>query len=279
MATIIRTPKVKQREAIAPLPTDVLLMNATANILYALTTLAALALVLWWLAQLPVFRLTAIRIDGDLGHNSEATIRANAAPKLAGTFFTIDLHSVQRAFEAVPWVRHAIVRRVWPNRLAVTLEEHRAAALWSRPGAPERASDKLVNSHGEVFEANLGDVEDDDLPMLSGPEGSSMEMLVMLQRLGRVFEQLDWQVETLALSGRGSWRAVVDGGARVELGRGTADELLQRSQRFVATVATVANEYRRPVQYADLRHQDGYALRLRGVSTTLTAAEKKAPRN
>ena len=35
-----------------------------------------------------------------------------------------------QAFEAVPWVRRAVVRRVWPDRLAVRLEEHRAAALW-----------------------------------------------------------------------------------------------------------------------------------------------------
>lgn len=277
MATIIRTPKVKQRVE-TPLPTDVVLMNATANLLFALTALATLALVLWWLAQLPVFRLTAIRVDGDLSHNSEATIRANAAPKLAGTFFTIDLNAVQRAFESVPWVRHAIVRRVWPNQLAVTLEEHQPAALWIPTGAVEKASDKLVNTHGEVFEANLGDVEDDELPTLSGPEGSSRQMLAMLKRLDPMFGQLEWQIETLLLSGRGSWRAELDSGARIELGRGSDDELHKRSERFVATVATVANEYLRPVQYADLRHRDGYALRLKGVSTTLTAAEKKAPR-
>ncbi len=277
MATIIRTPRTRQRE-IAPLPADIVLMNATANLLFLLAALSVIAGVLWLLVQLPIFRLTAIHIEGDLGHNSEATIRANAMPKLSGSFFTIDLQSVQRAFETVPWVRHAIVRRVWPNRLAVQLEEHRAAAMWLPLGAPEKASDKLVNDHGEVFEANLGDVEDDELPTLSGPEGTSMQMLSTLRNLDALFEQIDWQIETLALSGRGSWRAEIDSGARVELGRGTPEELRQRSERFVATVASVANQYQRPVQYADLRHHDGYALRLRGVSTTLTAAEKKAPR-
>ncbi len=277
MATIIRTPRIRQRE-IAPLPTDIVLMNATANLLFLLAGLSVMAGVVWLLVQLPVFRLTAIQVEGDLGHNSEATIRANAMPKLAGSFFTIDLQSVQRAFETVPWVRHAIVRRVWPNRLAVQLEEHRAVAMWLPLGAPERASDKLVNDHGEVFEANPGDVEDDKLPTLSGPEGTSTLMLATLQDLEALFAQIDWQIESLALSGRGSWRAEIDSGARVELGRGTPEELRQRSERFVATVASVANQYQRPVRYADLRHHDGYALRLRGVSTTLTAAEKKAPR-
>ena len=86
---------------------------------------------------------------------------------------------MRRAFESVPWVRHAVVRRVWPNRLRVQLEEHRPVALWGG----ETGSEKLVNSFGEVFEANLGDVEDDDLPRLVGPDGSSAQVLAMLGRI------------------------------------------------------------------------------------------------
>ncbi|MBF9264914.1 cell division protein FtsQ, partial [Acidovorax cattleyae] len=43
-----------------------------------------------------------------------------------------------------------------------------------------------------------------------------------------------------------------------------------RTKRFVRTVARVAAQYgRRPdaLESADLRHPDGYALRLRGVTT------------
>jgi len=43
----------------------------------------------------------------------------------------------------------AVVRRQFPNRLSVVLQEHQAVAYW---GA-ERES-LLINSYGEVFEAN-----------------------------------------------------------------------------------------------------------------------------
>ena len=33
--------------------------------------------------------------------------------------------------------------------------------------------------------------------------------------------------------------------------------------------------YHRPLEYADLRHSDGYAVRLKGVSTTPDAASDK----
>ncbi len=96
------------------------------------------------------------------------TIRANAAPRLAGNFFTIDLQQGRAAFESVPWVRRAVVRRVWPDRLAVHLEEHRAGALW----VPDDGNDKLVNSFGEVFEANVGDVEDEACRACTAPKAA-----------------------------------------------------------------------------------------------------------
>jgi cell division protein FtsQ len=258
-----------------PLPTDVRLMNAVASTVYLLAGLGALVAGVLWLMRSPLFPIRAITLDGDLARNSVPTIRANAAPRLAGNFFSVDLQQSRHAFESVPWVRRAVVRRVWPDHLAVRLEEHRAAALWEGQGerlGDSAGSDKLVNSHGEVFEANVGDVEDDGLPVFTGPEGSAAPMLAFYRRLQPVLAQLDMTVERLSLSGRGSWRAELDSGAAIEIGRGSEDELVARSERFVRTLTQVTAKYRQPLEYADLRHTDGYAVRLRGVSTTPPAA-------
>lgn len=254
-------------------PADIRLMNATALVLGAIGAIVIAAVAIGWLAHRPVFAVKAIRIDGDLAHNSVLTIRANAAPKLAGNFFTIDLGATRRAFESVPWVRRAVVRRVWPNRLAVRLEEHRPVALWVNAATADEASDKLVNSHGEVFEANLGDVEDDALPTLRGPDGTSAQMLALYARLQPEFAALDARIETLSLSGRGSWRVALASGAEVELGRGSDDEVVARTHAFVATLPEVEARFEQhPLQFADLRHRDGYAIRLEGVSTEVDGA-------
>jgi cell division protein FtsQ len=258
------------------LPADIRLMNATAAALAAIGVVALVVVAVLWAAHRPVFAVKAIRIDGDLAHNIALTIRANAAPKLAGNFFTLDLASARRAFESVPWVRQAIVRRIWPNRLAVQLEEHRPAALWAGAAGADEASDKMVNSYGEVFEANLGDVEDDALPTLRGPDGSSAHMLAMIGRLRPEFAAMDARIDTLELSGRGSWRVELDTGAEIELGRGSDDEVIARTRGFVATLPEVRNRYQQhPLLSADLRHNAGYAVRLEGVSTSAEAAGKK----
>lgn len=260
----------------APLPADIRLMNTTAVALATLGVCAFVAFALLWAMQRPVFSLRGIAVEGDLTHNNVLTIRANAAPKLAGNFFSLDLASGRQAFESVPWVRHAVVRRVWPNRLKVHLEEHRPAALWAGAASAGEVTDRLVNSFGEVFEANLGDVEDEALPTLRGPDGTSAAMLRMIGRLQPVFAAIDARIDTLDLSGRGSWRAELDTGAEVELGRGTEDEVIERTASFVATLPELRSRYaQHPLLYADLRHNQGYAVRLKGVSTTVDATKKK----
>jgi cell division protein FtsQ len=261
--------------ATVALPPDVRLMNAVSALLVA----ALLATAAWglvrWAVRLPVFNFRAIQVDGDVSRNSVASLRANALPRLKGSFLSMNLKDGRAAFEAVPWVRHAQLQRVWPMRLKVNLEEHRAAAYWeARTDSADSASEAsaepaLVNSFGEVFQANLGDVEDEDLPVLAGPPNAAAPMLQMWRALQPAAEKLGESIERLDLSGRGSWRATFGSGAVIELGRGSETEVAERFGRFARSITQVTAQYRGPLLAADLRHADGYAVRLRGVTTQI----------
>jgi cell division protein FtsQ len=252
----------------ASTPMDVRLMNGVANAVFALAALTLLVAGVLWLTRAPWFAIRGVQIDGDLARNSVPTIRANAMPRLSGNFFSLDLKRARTAFESVPWVRQAVVRRVWPDRLAVRLQEHRPVALWQRDDEAPR----LVNSFGEIFEANVGDVEDDQLPVFDGPEGSSATMWALLQRMAPVLARQELVLRRLELSARGSWRGETEEGQVIEFGRGNEDEIVARTDRFVRTLGQVTGKYRKPLLSADLRHADGYALRLEGVSTVAPAA-------
>lgn len=256
-----------------PLPFDVRLMNITATVLFAACAVLLAAALGWWALRHPLFGIGGITVQGDVAHNSAATLRANVTPRLRGNFFTVDLQKAREAFEAVPWVRQAVVKREFPNRLRVQLQEHAAQAFW---GADSESH--LVNSFGEVFEANTGDVEQDGLPRLVGPEGTSQQVLAMYQGLKPQFELLDLGIEELVLSGRGGWTLHLDSGAAIELGRGTQQEVLARTDRFVHTLTQVASKYGRSPEAlvtADLRQAEGYAVKLRGVATTTDGAAAK----
>ena len=250
-----------------PVPFDVKLMNVTATLVYALFALVLLAAGAWWVLRQPFFPIAGIKVDGEVTHNNAVTLRANVTPHLAGNFFTVDLAKARAAFETVPWVRKAVVRREFPNKLRATLTEHVPVAHWGN-----EADSRLINGFGEVFDANVAEV-DDQLPRLDGPLEQAGQVLGMYRVLQPLFAPHELVIDELKLSRRGSWSVVLDSGAVLELGRGRAEEVAARTQRFLTTVTPVARQYGRTlgsVEGADLRHNEGYALRLRGVTTVTT---------
>jgi cell division protein FtsQ len=257
----------------APMPVDVRLMNMTASVLFLAFALLVVGALAGWAMRHPAWAVSGISVMGDVSHHNALTLRANVAPLLRGTFFTMDLGEARQAFESLPWVRRAIVRREFPNRLKVELEEHQSVAYWGAEGAST-----LVNHLGEVFEANVGEVDEDDLPRLFGPEGQAARVLAMYQSLAPQFEILDMPLVQLDLTSHGGWRARSDNDAVMELGGGTSDEVLARTKQFLGTLTQVTSRYgRKPdaLEAADLRHPDGYAIRLDGVTTVAVDGLKK----
>ena len=125
------------------------------------------------------------------------------------------------AFEAVPWVRRATVRREWPNQLIVTLEEHEPLGTWGEDG-------RLLSVKGDVFTANLAEAEEDgELPEFDGPPGSEKEVLARFRELRAWFAPIKLAPESLQLSSRYAWTVKLDNGMNVELGREQNRETLK----------------------------------------------------
>ena len=248
-----------------PVPWDIRLMNITSGALVVGVIVMSLGTSAWWVLRHPMFAIQHISVDGETAHHNEVTLRANVMPQLSGNFFTLDLQQAKASFEALPWVRKATVRREFPNRLRVHLDEHQPVALWG-----ENSDSSMVNQDGVVFEANVDDIDAGQLPVLSGPVGQSVLVWQMYTYLRPILDTVSMSVDKLDLSPRGSWRVQTDSDATIELGRGSQEEVGQRLQVFLNTVAQVTSRYQRTtnsVLAADLRHTNGYALRLRGVTT------------
>ena len=255
------------------LPLDVKLMALATQLLLGAFVLLSLGALGTWVVRHPAWTLKGISVHGEVSHQSAVGLRAHLGTRmktqLSSSFLTLDLQQVRELFEQAPWVRKAVVQREFPNRLRVTLEEHQAVAWWGQSG-----SGQLVNTQGEVFEASPDD--SDALPELAGPKEESAHILALYQRLRPELERFELNLERLELTERGSWRARLDSGAVMELGRGTPDELLARLHRFTATLAQLTQRYPTALQSVDLRYPNGYALRMRGV-TTLAEPPKNTP--
>ena len=222
------------------------LLNGCADTLYALAAAAAIYAGVHWLIHSPLLPLRHIALQGDIGHVTREQAEAAARAGAVGTFFSIDLDAVRRAFEALPWVRKVEVRRLWPDRIQVAIEEHVALARW---GADAKAM-RLVNTYGEVFAGALSDAE--RLPQFAGPGGSAREMA----RGYGAFRQV-------LLSPRYAWQLRLSNGLTLELGRDQLKEpVLERLSRFVAFYAQTLGQLNRRLDYVDLRYPNGFALRV-----------------
>jgi len=258
---------------------DVRSLNAATNALLGLFALVLLAAGLWWTAQRPMFTLRSIRIEGidtagapvHLRHIDPLTVRASAVRRIRGNFFTANLDSVRQAFETVPWVRRATVRREWPNRLVVQLEEHMPLGTWGDDG-------RLVSVKGEIFTANLAEAEEDAaLAAFEGPDGSEKELVARYQQMRDWFAPVNLAPEALALSHRYAWSVRLNNGMRVELGKeqGTAT-LQQRVDRFVKVYPRLITLLQDRIESVDMRYQNGLALQASGLTLSTDKGTKKA---
>ena len=221
--------------------------------LVALAALAAGGLV--WFVRQPAFAFREVVVTEAPKRASAIELETTIRDELAGTFFTMNLDRARAAFGRVPWVRKVALRREWPRRLLVTIEEHEPYARWN--------GDALVNPQGEIFVADF----DGDLPRLEGADSRAAEITARLGEWSADLAPLGLALNEIHVSPRGGWRlrlTATSGPLDVELGR---DEPAERFARFVAVYARTLGVLARAgtrVDRVDLRYHNGFAAHVPG---------------
>ncbi|MGH8705344.1 MAG: cell division protein FtsQ/DivIB [Burkholderiales bacterium] len=226
------------------------LLNAAANLLAASAALALLYAALQLLLRSPLFPLREVTLHGALAHTARADVEHAVAGRMGGNFFAADLAAMRAGLEQLPWVRRAQLRRVWPDRIEVTLEEHVALAQWGDAD--------LVNTHGEQFRARSAQ----RLPVFAGPAGSASEVASRFRRFSALLAPLGETPERVILTPRYAWQLRLASGLNLELGRDGAETVEQRLARFVAAWPDSLGRLQRRPMHVDLRYPNGFALRV-----------------
>ncbi len=235
-------------------------LNATAATL-AVLALAALAWALVaWIARAPAFDFREIVVRTPLVHASGAHLEAVIRDELAGTFFTMNLDRAKASIAKLAWVRGVSLRRQWPRRLEVDIDEHVPLARWN--------DDALVDVSGEVFSGRY----DGELPRFAGPDGRAADVAQRYREWTATLAPIGLALAEVRLSPRGSWHLRADGAGApldIDLGR---DEPAARLERFAGVFARTVAALRRAgtgVVQVDLRYRNGFAVRVPGFRERL----------
>ena len=225
--------------------------------------------ILVWLSQRPVFVLRQVVIEPVVGqtlkHINKPVVKQQVLETVQGNFFSVRLEDVKRGFETMPWVRHANVRRVWPNGLIVSIEEQKPFGTWG--GADSHI---LMNIHGELFAGRISDVGDGiQLIDFYGPEDASKEVLRLYEKANAWFKPWDAEVKNLTLSERYAWHVKLSNGMKVEFGRDeeNSDKTLteDRVARLFKYWPQVQDRWANRVDAIDLRYANGFVVHLASV--------------
>src|SRR4051812_45361327 len=106
-------------------------LNALAAALVVLATAALSWSALSSFVRQPAFAFHEVALTSPLQRANPAHIEAAIRSEFYGTFFTMDLDKSRAALAKVPWVRKVAMRRQWPARLEVTIEEYVPFARWN----------------------------------------------------------------------------------------------------------------------------------------------------
>jgi cell division protein FtsQ len=238
------------------------LLNWLANLLYALSVVLMLYALVFVVVHLPIFPLREVKVDGQLGHVNREQIKLIVAKHLKGNFFTLDLVRARDAFQKLPWAREVSVRRRWPDKLDVVIEEHKALARWGNIA--------LVNTHGELFQA----ASDAELPVFYGPGDGVLEVTKSYGSYSQILNKADIKIAQVTLSPRRSWEIKTNKGLMIALGR---EEMDKRLIKFTNAYESTIGNLNVNIAYADLRYPNGFAVRRPpGLATTLELAAEPA---
>jgi cell division protein FtsQ len=190
--------------------------------------------------------LRVISVEGEVHRLPLGLLQSTVSERLDGGILTQDLGCIKAAVEELAWVHTAAVRRIWPDRILISIFEHEPVARWGDDG--------LVTAQGIVFRPPPEEIPR-GLPRLAGPDDQAPLATERMLSWAPRFERRGLSVVTLEADARGAWSLQTDAGFAVLLGTGQVEE---RVERFLAAYPHIA-EAGLPAR-VDMRYSNGLAV-------------------
>lgn len=164
-------------------------------------------------------------------------------------FFGQDVSLIREQIQKMPWVKQAIVRKIWPDRLNILVSEYVPIAIWN--------SNEFVSSDGVIFKLPMDKLQDKDLPRLSGPDYQSLTVLEAWKKIYNDLKAKGLILKSLSIDERESWQLELNNGVVLKLGRG---EWKSKLDRFITIYPQIEVPENKKLSYVDLRYNVGAAI-------------------
>ena len=216
------------------------------------TVLTLVALGMDKLLRPGAFPIEELRLEGRFVQLDPSEVQTLVVSELGDNYFSLDLEHIEQVVEALPWAREAKVRRSWPNRLKVTIEEQHPVARWG--------DGRWLNEQAEIVW--LGDDVEVEVPVsLRGPRDSAGALWHRYNEWAPMLRTAGLEVVSIEVNDRFAWtlRVRPQGGKQVSdvlLGTGEHD---QRLRRLIGSYSGLRQQAG-TILTMDLRYPNGLAI-------------------
>lgn len=220
-----------------------------------------------WMDDPEQMVLSQLTLSGEHTYTTENDLReAILGLGLPNTYIGQDVDDIQQEVMRFPWVKHASVRKQWPDRLIVYVEEYKPAFYWNDLF--------LLDENGVVFSVPLDRISDLKLPRLYGPEGKAKSVLETYYKLDNLSKklgnnQLALKIDAAISDERNAWQLMVkqciagicveDQEIKLVLGSENIEERYQLFMKLFPEIQSRIPTNER-ITVADLRYENGISV-------------------
>ncbi len=199
-------------------------------------------------------QIKSVQVEGMFEQVDPQDVKRVAASFSEQGFLGVNVGQVKLAVETLPWVKHASVRRVWPDTLYISLEEQAVSARWGDSG--------LVSPSGELFFPEERAMFS-HLPELAGPSSDGALVLSQYRQLDGMLAVHGLSIARLEQDERRAWVVILNSGVTLLLGRKESEK---RLTRFIDIYPKVLKAWEQAIDEVDLRYPNGFAVRWHAVT-------------
>lgn len=204
------------------------------------------------------FPVRVIEVRGEFRHLDRQRLEQAVASAIGDGFVSADMADIRRRIEGFAWVEGLELRRIWPDRLRLTVSEQVPVARWGPDG--------LVNRFGVVFRPQPA-YRPADMPLLHGADETAPKVVTFLADIVPHLDGAGLRVESVRLDDLGDWQVRLRSGLQLAVG---PERPIERLRRFLALYPVLRQEQGRMPARVDLRYGHGIAVRwkLSGINVS-----------
>ncbi len=206
----------------------------------------------FWCLDPAHFPILSVKVVGQRNHITEEEIQQIVVGQIKGGFFRLKVSTLQQQLLSLPWTKQVDIRKVWPDKLVIHLEEHSPAALWRSKGTYSG----IFSDTGAVFYPS-SPVGLKDLPVLEGPEGNANLVWQQYVVMEEILASLNVKITQCVLAPRGAWHLRLSNDITIMLG---TSDIVARLRRFTVAYENQLSERQHAMAYVDLRYTRGMAI-------------------